>query len=152
MDVNPPISQKGLFNHLASYKLFAFVCVVLLPFWLSVLLPLTLLYLLIKTLFRGNQSIPGAFQEKELQKTSLRPTSTPKGQREFDLIVFGATGFTGSFVCEHLARNYELVIGKKEHESDRVDQKKVKSIFLCRLLHILTDTMFALKSDSFIPK
>jgi short subunit dehydrogenase-like uncharacterized protein len=28
--------------------------------------------------------------------------------REFDVVVWGATGFTGKLVCEHIAKNYQV--------------------------------------------
>ena len=34
----------------------------------------------------------------------------PKEEREFDLILFGATGFTGGFAAEYLAKNYGTTI------------------------------------------
>ena len=34
----------------------------------------------------------------------------PKEEREFDLVLFGATGYTGGFAAEYLARNYGVKI------------------------------------------
>ena len=31
-----------------------------------------------------------------------------KDSRELDLIVYGATGFTGSIICKYLSKNYGL--------------------------------------------
>jgi len=37
---------------------------------------------------------------------SASSAAPPRSAREFDAIVYGATGFTGRLVCEHLARDY----------------------------------------------
>lgn len=31
--------------------------------------------------------------------------------REFDVVVWGATGFTGKLVCEHIVKNYQVKLG-----------------------------------------
>ena len=30
-----------------------------------------------------------------------------ENNRDFDLIIWGATGFTGDLVCEYISKNYE---------------------------------------------
>jgi len=51
--------------------------------------------------------------------------------REFDMIIYGATGFTGNFLCEYLAKNYNLIVGKLT--KPRRD-KQVDFIFLSLIL------------------
>jgi len=57
---------------------------------------------------------------------------TPPGEREFDLVVFGATGFTGELVCEHLAKNYgpelKWAIGGRRREALSKFREKVGKI------------------------
>ena len=37
---------------------------------------------------------------------------TPRNAREFDIVVFGATGYTGRLVTEYLARQYDGIAPK----------------------------------------
>jgi len=38
--------------------------------------------------------------------TRLQPAIAKKGERKYNLVLLGATGFTGQLALEHLARNY----------------------------------------------
>jgi uncharacterized protein YbjT (DUF2867 family) len=38
-------------------------------------------------------------------------TQAAAGPRPQQIIVWGATGFTGKLVCEHLARDYQVSLG-----------------------------------------
>lgn len=46
------------------------------------------------------------FRAKPSPSPSPAPAAPAKPKRDLDLIVFGATGFTGKLVAEHLARDY----------------------------------------------
>jgi hypothetical protein len=45
-------------------------------------------------------------QKKFIPLESVSGPDPNKNSREFDLILFGATGFTGKFAAEYLAKNY----------------------------------------------
>ncbi len=44
---------------------------------------------------------------------------TNKQQREFDVIVFGATGFTGGLACEYLENTLKLAVENERVKKDR---------------------------------
>ena len=105
-------------------KAFMIFYLVLLPLWLVVLLPITILYMLFNKILHllklkkdtSPKSVP------KIDSSALQPTSTKKDEREFDIVVFGATGFTGNFMCEYLSKNYELAFGKM------TGQRKAKQV------------------------
>jgi hypothetical protein len=125
MNIETPLVQKKVFNNMAQYKFFAFTCFILFPFWLTLLLPITLLYLLFNTLFKKTKTVP-YIEEAKLKNCKLNPISTSKNKREFDVIIFGATGFTGSYLCEYLANNYNLHISNIPEKNNK---KNVSFIF-----------------------
>jgi len=52
---------------------------------------------------------PESNNQKDSQKiTSLPNDILPKTERIYDLIIVGATGFTGKLLCEYYAKNYGL--------------------------------------------
>ena len=86
---------------------------------LVLILPLIILFLLINLIFQVLQKIwlclvgnkaPAAL---DYTVTPL-PYSSPvqdmpsREDREYDVVVFGATGFTGKLLCKYLARQYGL--------------------------------------------
>jgi hypothetical protein len=78
------------------------------PFWFSFLLPITIIYLIFQALF-GLCCKKKAKEHKPFPVLSNVEGPDPnKETREFDLILFGATGFTGNFAAEYLALNYTL--------------------------------------------
>lgn len=83
-----------------SFPLFLFYSTVVLPVWLSVLLPLTLTSVAIEKLVgvvRGSKRSSASKKELSSAYGSLDLASIPSpAQCEFDLILFGATGFTGT--------------------------------------------------------
>lgn len=106
--------QKQTLRSKPQKKEFLIFYLVLFPIWLCVLLPLTIFYKIVEKLM-----IMGKFKTEkipecpeEIDSSSLEATKNAKEDREFDLVVFGATGFTGGFMCEYLAKNYELSTGK----------------------------------------
>lgn len=107
------LSQKQALKNAPKTKMFWLAVLLLLPLWLCVLLPLTICYVIVMALLSAlklrasKQTTPPNFDT-----SSLEPCKVPKDNREFDVVVFGATGFTGNFMCSYLANNYELAVGK----------------------------------------
>ena len=106
-----PLVRDGKRLSLDSFAvvpLFVLCVLVLFPFWLLVLLPLTLSYQGLKKLFSCFSSSPrlskasGDHQSSE----SKDGDGGPRGPRDFDIIVFGATGFTGKMAAKYIARQY----------------------------------------------
>jgi short subunit dehydrogenase-like uncharacterized protein len=116
MSSNKPLSlpEKQKLKNKPQKKQFAIFYLLILPIWLVILLPLTIIYMLITKLLK----ILGIKKEKipkspsEIDSSSLEATKVSKENREFDIVVYGATGFTGGFMCEYLAKNYEFMLGK----------------------------------------
>ena len=103
------LEEKRKLNQTPNVCLFLLNILVFLPLWFLILLPLTLIYVLIEKLVKlcccRKKTGPIPQNDEELQ---LNPTDTPKNERKFDLVLYGATGFTGNFMAEYLARNYIL--------------------------------------------
>ncbi len=89
----------------AVFPLFLLCVFVLFPFWLLFLLPLTLIY-------QGFSKLVSLFSSRPRPPKSSgdhngeSKEGGPGGVREFDIIVFGATGFTGKMAAKYIARNY----------------------------------------------
>ena len=52
-----------------------------------------------------------------------------KNKRDFDLIIWGATGFTGNLVCDYISKNYNerelrwAIAGRNEKKILKLQQK-----------------------------
>ena len=106
------LSQKQKLKNTPQTSLFAIFSAVVLPIWLIILLPLTIIYLIITKILSllglRKQKVPKS--PAEIDSSSMEATKVPKDEREFDLVIYGATGFTGNFLCEYLAKNYYLIV------------------------------------------
>ena len=71
---------------------FIFNIIILLPIWFCILLPFTILFFVINKLCTG-----GCIrrENKKYQPKNLERSIMPKINRNFDVIIYGATGFTG---------------------------------------------------------
>lgn len=103
------LEEKRQLNQKPQICFFLLNIFIFLPIWLFVLLPLTIIYHILEKLIllcccKKNK------QEENNDPVSLglEQTEVPKNEREYDLILYGATGFTGNFAAEYLARNYIL--------------------------------------------
>jgi hypothetical protein len=130
MKVEMLLVNKQVLKNLPNYKYFAFVCIVGLPFLIFALVPLTIFYLFISFIINQFKKKTKKNTHIEIPELNLQPTPTPKNEREFDLIVFGATGFTGSYVCEHIGSNYSLNLGKRNISKDSKMVRKSLTLFL----------------------
>jgi hypothetical protein len=100
-----PLEKKRELANKSGICMFLIHLFITIPIWIGFLLPLTIVYVLLEKLFCM------CCKKKKIQKKfiPLESVSGPdpnKNSREFDLILFGATGFTGKFAAEYLAKNY----------------------------------------------
>lgn len=85
---------------------------ILLPIWIAILLPLTLLYQGLLYVFNVVMSATGL--RKKSKKTDTAATNVTasanvaqkKGDSVHDLVIFGATGFTGQMAAMYIAKRY----------------------------------------------
>jgi short subunit dehydrogenase-like uncharacterized protein len=79
------------------------------PFWLTVLLPLSVVTQVGKALVKPFVTKP----EFNIDTGTVVNDSdiVPREDRKYDVVVLGATGFTGKLVAEHICRTYG--VGKK---------------------------------------
>lgn len=101
------LSLSNPFHAIPAFILSFFV---LTPVWLLLLLPLTLLSQCILALYRLMFPLAKGAQQaredpKKLIASIVKHSNDTKG-RSYDLIVFGATGFTGKLAAMYLAKNY----------------------------------------------
>jgi short subunit dehydrogenase-like uncharacterized protein len=88
---------------------FMFYTTIVFPVWLVVLLPTTLVCQLGKRVFgskrpSGREPLP---QLTASEVTAVQELQTPAlDAREFDLVLFGATGFTGRLAAQYLLTQY----------------------------------------------
>lgn len=80
------------------------MCLVGVPVWLTVLLPLSVVTQLGKAIIKPFQSKPNFCIDTGTQVDAS--DISPRKNRKYDAVVLGATGFTGKLVVEHLCRTY----------------------------------------------
>lgn len=95
-------------NVVVAFFYFLGCVLVVIPLWLVVLLPLTLLH-------QGGVWLLGKLSGKKPKSNAVpakasevrdRSRVVPEKDRAFDLVVFGATGFTGKMAARYLAKTY----------------------------------------------
>jgi short subunit dehydrogenase-like uncharacterized protein len=78
--------------------------IVVLPIWLIILVPMMLIYRAIVAChgFKKKTEFPDSTSTVDFSRFQ----NIPHAQREFDLVIFGATGFTGAQAAKYIARRY----------------------------------------------
>ncbi len=75
------------------------------PLWLTLVLPITIIY-------QASKAVLGLFRSKDEPKFVGTPMVVdssdiiPRSDRKHDVVVLGATGFTGGLAVRHLAKTY----------------------------------------------
>lgn len=132
---------------------FTLVILVGIPIWCLILLPSMIAYLVyIK--------ICGRFCRKKAQKkteqttdanelTSVAENRTPRDQRKFDAVLFGATGFTGKLAAKYITRNYGLNYKLKWAIAGR-SQSRLEDVkaMLCKINPCLADLEILIADSS----
>lgn len=101
------------------------IAVVGLPLWLVTILPCTVLYQLCLIPFKKK---PRKVDFSADQRLPAPTSVTPQKTREYDLVLFGATGFTGKMAAKYLARNYAgkcrwAIAGRKKEVLEAIRQE-----------------------------
>ena len=90
---------------------FLVTSIVAISFWLTVLLPLCIVWNIFAACLRcvcGKKPKVMAVNAENVQKKER--DIAPLDQREFDIVLFGATGFTGKLAAAYLAKQYGSTI------------------------------------------
>ena len=111
------IEKDGRKTRTASYVEFVATIGLGLPFWAGILLPLTLVYQSGKALVLScgavvqSKSSSSEEQSKGQGKNENENDDIiiiPRKDRKYDIVVLGATGFTGGLAVRHLAKTYGI--------------------------------------------
>lgn len=111
---DPMVKDKKILelSGLEVIPLFLLNVLVALPIWIAILLPLTLIYqgvLLLLTTISKAVGLKKKSRKNAVNTASVTASAnvtTRSGEREHDLIVFGATGFTGQMAAVYIAKRY----------------------------------------------
>lgn len=103
-DIYALMDQQGKVVPPVPMPAFLGLCLVGVPLWLTVLLPLSVVTQVGKALLKPLLTKPKFNIDTG---TVVNPSDiTPRKDRTYDVVVLGATGFTGKLVVEHLCRTY----------------------------------------------
>eukprot|EP00980_Cylindrotheca_fusiformis_P019167 scaffold6501_cov98-Cylindrotheca_fusiformis.AAC.1 len=105
-DIFAPVEKDGKFLTPVSNKKFALTAMVGVPIWLTVVLPLSTVYQVSKAIVDAVSPAP---PPKKLEDSGYQVTESdiiPRPKRTYDIVVLGATGFTGKLAARHLAKTY----------------------------------------------
>ena len=86
--------KQNLSDLPSTIFIFAVYVIVLLPLWLAVLLPISLFTFVLEKIYIALTSTKKAKRDSFV--TFDKVNVPPAADRELDLVVFGATGFTGN--------------------------------------------------------
>lgn len=96
----------------SSSKDFLLTVAIGVPLWIGVLLPLTVVNTVVKSILSSSPkaaSTQGHISTAKKEDTETFPdfsNLTPLKNRKYDLVLLGATGFVGKLAIEYLVRNY----------------------------------------------
>lgn len=101
--VSPLITEKRKIEPV-SYRAFVGTLVAI-PIWVSTILPLTVGYQALRYL---GTAFLSKHQEQKVDSGYVPPEGMiiPRPKRKYDVVVLGATGFTGKLAVRHLAKTY----------------------------------------------
>jgi hypothetical protein len=106
-NIHAPVEKDGNAITPISNQNFALTAVLGVPFWLTVLLPVTVMYQVAKAVVdaispKNNESEITLDSGYKVDQTEI----VPRPDRTYDVVVLGATGFTGRLAALHLAKTY----------------------------------------------
>lgn len=128
---------------------FIFDVIVKLPICLFVLMPLTLVETAMKKIFTRKPKKTENGKRDPIDISQVKPFSKSElAAREFDVVLFGATGFTGKMAAVYMARNYGSSIKwaiagrsfqkleglKKEVEASNPPSSSSKDVSTCDII------------------
>lgn len=105
------VEKDGKGMEAIPFPVFLLMSIVVLPLWATILLPLTISFQLSKPLFR---SIEALFTKNHDKPGIVLDTGyvvdkkdiLPRAERKYDVVLLGATGFTGKLMCRHMIKTY----------------------------------------------
>lgn len=100
--MDPMIKDSKILRNSSTMVALALVVVysvAIMPLWLFVLVPIALLSAAYRALFRAKA-------DKQSRQGVDSPLSPTKSERVYDLVLYGATGFTGTLAARYLAKQY----------------------------------------------
>lgn len=105
MDINDQMKRDGKSLPSSTWSpLVSAILVLLIPFWLLILVPGAIVSLAIRFIVSRlpltSNKTPLVFKKSQAQADAV------KLPREYDLILYGATGFTGTLAAKYLVKNY----------------------------------------------
>ncbi|RYH14329.1 hypothetical protein EON65_33780 [archaeon] len=95
-----------------SIPLFVLFVLVAIPFWLVILLPLTIVWqgaaFVGRKVFGSGRNSSAAVQPENSQELvkQIKKKAADSTDRIYDVVVFGSTGFTGKMAAAYLAKHY----------------------------------------------
>lgn len=147
-----PLTEHGRELPRASFSSF-FLTVAFVPVWATTVLPLSVVYQLGKAATSPlRKALLPAKKEIVLDSGYVveADTVTPRLERPYDIVVLGATGFTGYLAARHLAKTYGVnqsvkwtIAGRSSSKLKAVKQKLSDEIGLKDILElepIIVDT------------
>jgi hypothetical protein len=103
----PTNKKVPLQNKVEAFIHFVIHLVVVAPIIILVIVPCVLIYqTLVKIGFIPKQKISVKSVDHWTEPPEVRKKSSDVTDRKYDLVLFGATGFTGHLVCRYLASHY----------------------------------------------
>eukprot|EP00980_Cylindrotheca_fusiformis_P016146 scaffold4805_cov136-Cylindrotheca_fusiformis.AAC.1 len=105
-DIFAPVEKDGKSLTPVSNQKFALTAMVGVPIWLTVVLPLSTVYQVSKAIVKAVSPAP---PPKKLEDSGYQVKDSdiiPRPKRTYDIVVLGATGFTGKLAARHLAKTY----------------------------------------------
>jgi short subunit dehydrogenase-like uncharacterized protein len=133
------------------------------PLWATIVLPMSLVYqvgkALVKTVLpkgEGGEEEPMSTLDSGYQVSDA--DIIPRPQRKYDVVILGATGFTGKLAARHLAKTYGVnnkdgvvkwaIAGRSQSKLDQIKQELADELgldddILLQLDTIIVDTSIA---------
>eukprot|EP00599_Poterioochromonas_sp_BG-1_P007141 CAMPEP_0173148702 /NCGR_PEP_ID=MMETSP1105-20130129/9877_1 /TAXON_ID=2985 /ORGANISM="Ochromonas sp., Strain BG-1" /LENGTH=490 /DNA_ID=CAMNT_0014063407 /DNA_START=339 /DNA_END=1811 /DNA_ORIENTATION=+ len=123
-------------NIVVAFVVFIPFLLIITPLWLVVLLPLTVVWQIIdyvKSSIVGRKKPKSSFvvEDPKAVADKVVKVSTAVKDRVYDLVVFGATGFTGKLAAAYLAKQYGTTVrwaiaGRRREALEKVRNDLVK--------------------------
>jgi hypothetical protein len=153
-DLHFPVERDGKAPAAVSNTEFLVTVGLVVPLWATVILPLTVVYQLGKGLV--NLVLPNSQAEVPTIDSGYQVSKgdiVPRPQRKYDVVLLGATGFTGRLGARHLAKTYGVnkqvkwaIAGRSEKKLEQVKQSLAKELGNDEILQldtIIVDTTVA---------
>lgn len=108
-NIYEPVERDGRAIEPVSAQQFALTAIFGVPIWLTLLVPVTALYQAAKAVFAAASPKANDDEKKIVLDSGYKVAESdiiPRPDRKYDVVVLGATGFTGRLAAMHLAKTY----------------------------------------------